>query len=366
MKIAFLFQRDSHFKAVHATALRVCKQYNCKADFIGINTDFSSDSMPNAIYINNHDLSILYKYDFVIACLGGYLLNIVIKYLSDTNVRVISLFPGIVSHYQLDAFISRLNADQVWLNSKADYLLYKKICKIFRVPNNSILYGMSWLDLDLKRQKQLAEKKNVAILFEQTEILNTVKKRRELAKTIMELVVANPNVLFKYKIRDNTKDLFFIELRENISQLDNVHILDELDKKTIVSASCFLSISSSALIEGLVYGVNSYIINKNLLDNFSQEFYKGSNLELNSLKLYLNNTQDLCLYWYDYRVSLPRRIVDLKCIMKKKKSLSTRQRGILAIRIMLIKLIILYPKMNFSILREKHIKVIQKSLEYIS
>jgi len=170
VKIAFVFKKDSHFKAVKSTALRICAQYNCEATFIGIDSEFiySQESL-SVIYIPKENLDSLSKYDYIIACLGGYLLNCIIAILKDTNTKVISIFPGIVSHYQLDAFISRLNADQVWLNSKADFELYDKICKLMKVDNNSVLYGMPWIDLELISESKLRNscKSGDVIFFEQ-------------------------------------------------------------------------------------------------------------------------------------------------------------------------------------------------------
>lgn len=367
MKIAFLFKRDSHLKAVKSTALRIGAQYKCEATFIGIDSEvLCSHESCSAIYIGKEDLSILSGYDYVIACLGGYLLNRTIAILKDTDTKVISIFPGIVSHYQLDAFISRLNADQVWLNSKADSDLYSKLCRLLKRPNNSILYGMSWLDLDKATNKSDSTiKSNKAIIFEQTEILSDSNSRKRFIKVLEKIIVLNPEVNFKYKIRDNSLDHYFLKLRKSLEQFRNVDVVCKLDHNDIAQASYYLSISSSALIEGIVYGKDSYIMDGYLLDSDSREFYSNSNIELKSLEL-KNVCMSMNQYWYNQRVSLPISNVNLLSVQKKNTSLVFKNRSYSSIRLMLLKLIFCYPKTASLFANKSKVVAIQKSLEYLS
>lgn len=367
MKIAFLFKRDSHFKAVKSTALRVCAQYKCEATFIGIDTEvLCSHESCTVIYISKDDLSILSKYDYVIACLGGYLLNRTVAILKDTDTKVISIFPGIVSHYQLDAFISRLNADQVWLNSKADFELYSKLCRLLKCPNNSILYGMSWLDLEqTKNRSAFAVESNAAIIFEQTEILSDSNSRKRFLKVLEEIIVLNPEINFKYKIRNNSLDHYFLQLRKNLDQFKNVDVVCELDQYDIAEASYYLSLSSSALIEGIVYGKSSYIMDEGLLDCDSREFYSDSNIELANLEL-RSACMSMNQYWYNQRVSLPIINVNLLSIHKKNIYVVFKSRSYSLIRWMLLKLTFCYPKTAYLFVNKPKIVAIQKSLEYLS
>ena len=367
MKIAFLFKRDSHFKAVKSTALRVCAQYKCEATFIGIDAEaLCSHESCSVIYIGEDDLSILSRYDYVIACLGGYLLNRTIAILKDTDTKVISIFPGIVSHYQLDAFISRLNADQVWLNSKADVELYSRICKLFKCTNNSVLYGMSWLDINNATNKSaFIIKSNKAIIFEQTEIFSDSNSKKRFLNVLKEIVVLNPEISFKYKIRNNSLDDYFLRLRKYLDQFENVDVVNELDHTDIAQASYYLSISSSALIEGIVYGKSSYIMDEGLLDTDSREFYSNSNIGLTSPEL-KNVCMSMNQYWYKQRVSLPIINVNLLSIHKKNISAVFKSRSYSLIRLMLLKLTFYYPKTAYLFVNKPKIVAIQKSLEYLS
>lgn len=367
MKVAFLFKRDSHFKAVKSTALRLCSQYNCEPTFIGIDSKyFPTDKVHSIVHIDIQDLTSLSKYNYVIACLGGYLLNHVITELRDTTTKVISIFPGIVSHYQLDAFISRLNADQVWLNSKADLTLYKKICKIFKINNNGILYGMSWLCLNSCNHTNLTliKREESAIFFEQTEIANNDSDKKKIVEAINKLVIANSSISFKYKIRDNTEDIYFLALRDYINKMTNVEVVTELSDSNISNAKYYLSISSSALIEGLIEGKKSFIIDYKLMDLDSREFYKGSNIHLKNYKI--PTSMQINPAWYDQRVGIPKQEVDLFSVGKNKIYVNSNQRSLSYIILKIIKLIPIYPKMAF-LLKSKHkILGFQKSLEYLS
>lgn len=369
MKIAYVFQKDSHFKAVHATALRLSQQYHSEPIFIGIQTTYVPKTSLNKEiprqYLDKNKLSSLAEYDFVVACLGGYLLNYVIRALASTETKVISIFPGIVSHYQLDAFISRLNSDQVWINSAADLKLYKTLCKIFKHPNNAILYGMSWVDLKKQLCLNSPSAHLHAIFFEQTEIFATSYSKQRLSKSLRHIIAANPNVLFKYKIRDNTVEPFFTQLREQLSQFENVEIVEHLREFEIAEATYYLSVSSSALIEGLIYGKQCFIIDAKLLDTDSKEFYKTSGLELKDFTLkvekdYKSNK------WFRERVSAPSQAVNIFSIQKKSSLLVVKTRSINNIRVLLCSLIFRRPSLSYIIFQKPRLKAIQKSLEYIS
>lgn len=368
MKIAFLFKRDSHFKAVKSTALRVCAQYKCEATFIGIDAEaLCSHESCSIIYIYENDLSILSRYDYVIACLGGYLLNRTIAILKDTDTKVISIFPGIVSHYQLDAFISRLNADQVWLNSRVDFDLYSIICQLYKRKNNGLLYGMSWIDnCLLSNTKKIVKNPYKAVFFEQTEILSNNNKRDRFLLRINEIINMNPDVFFKYKIRNNVEDLFFTEIRKNLNCLPNVDVVNTLSEKDILESLYYLSISSSALIEGFLLGKNSYIIDWNLLDNDSKEFFKYSEIALSSNKLSdekfsINNN------WLLKRVTVPVKAIDLKSIDKINVTdcSITQYRSHNYIRFTLLKLGLKYRFAFNLVFKREVVCSIQKALEYL-
>lgn len=365
MKIAFLFKRDSHFKAVQSTALRICAQYKCEATFIGIDAEvqYSHESC-SVIYIGKDDLSILSGYDYVIACLGGYLLNHVVRALYGTNVKIISVFPGIVSHYQLDAFISRLNVDQVWLNSKADLDLYRVICKVFRRPFNGILYGMSWLENNIQISYNLCQKDKTAIFFEQTEILSSHLKRIEFESCFKRIVGYNPNVLFKYKIRDNSDDFYFSKLRMELASIDNVVIVNKLSDTDIFDASYYLSISSSALIEGLVYGKSTFIIDYSLLNLESKEFFKDSKIILKDFDL--SHSRNVNVKWYNKRISTPLDKVDLNSFSKNSgfgKSYNMSRFNIIT---KLIMLSLLNFQFLLPIFSKTRLASVQKALDYIN
>ncbi|AWY19184.1 DUF6716 putative glycosyltransferase [Moraxella bovis] len=351
LKIGFVFQKDSHFKAVYYTALRM--QDN-KSDFQFFSID--SQYMPkDACYpINNiasDNFGVLVDYDYVICCLGGYLLNIVVGMLRDTDTKVISLFPGIVSHYQLDAFLSRLSADEVWLNSKADFELYDKICKILGVRNNGRLHGMPWL----KKEHYDDIGKNNIIFFEQTQILGTDIKKSLFIERIHKFISFHNDKKIFYKIRDNATDAFFLEFRMLIAKYDNVCVIDSID---CINADTYVSLSSSALINAIVNDKKAYLLDKNLLDMDSVEFYEHSGLFLDdNLKLdKLINRQ-----WLTDRVCYPLDIVitNIRKNQYWKPSIAKYTIYWLVLRLCLIDL--KYRKL----LNKKRLKAIKKSFEYI-
>ena len=367
MKIAFLFKRDSHFKAVKSTALRLCEQYKCEHTFIGIESEYlPNNEIYSITYIGKEDLTSLCKYDYVVACLGGYLLNKVISVLRDEDTKVISIFPGIVSHYQLDAFISRLNSDQVWLNSESDFELYDAICKLFGYTNNSLLYGMSWLNSDVKLSKKHSILKHEEVIFfEQTEILSNIQRKRQFFNLLEKIILLNPHLKFKYKIRNNATDNYFSKLRSRLNQFENVEVVEDLTCVDISQATYYLSLSSSALVEGIAYGKRSYLMDKSLLDSDSREFYKNSNIEMKGFVL-SNISEPINSDWCRQRISLPLIYVDLFSCYKNKNHIFFEKRSFNIIRLMIFRLSSSYLKMFHLIFNEPRLKSIQKSLEYLS
>lgn len=364
MKIAFIFKKDSHFKAVKATALRVCAQYKCEPTFIGIDSDYAADDqLSTVIYTNQKELKLLISYDYVIACLGGYLLNKVIASLRATNTKVISIFPGIVSHYQLDAFISRLNADQVWLNSKADFELYSKICKLMKVKNNGLLYGMPWIK-SKNFSLSLNDNNNEAIFFEQTTITPDLDSKRILRNTLIKIFNENKDISFKYKIRDNTSDSYFEDLRITVSKLENVDVINFLTDEEIGKSTYFLSISSSAIIEGLVYDKLCYLINNKLLDLDSLEFFKYSGLKLSG-SMVKNETASFNQKWFSCRVKKPLDKVCIFDINKLASLVNIKNKNIYKTKWFIIRLSLRKPTLFRVLSRKNRVIAIQKSFEYL-
>ncbi|WP_394209817.1 hypothetical protein [Psychrobacter piscatorii] len=365
MKIAFLFKKDSHLKAVKSTALRICAQYHCESTFIGIDSQcLCSHDSYSVIYIAKENLKVLSEYDYVIACLGGYLLNQTVAVLRDTNTKVVSIFPGIVSHYQLDAFLSRLNADQVWLNSKADFDLYNKICKILNCSNNSFLYGMPWINLELisKNNLDVSKRSGNAIFFEQTELFFSEEERVFFYRKLSSIFYRNQNLLFKYKTRRNTDSIYFENLRKNISRNINVKVVDELDELDILEADFYLSISSSAIVEGLIYGKYNFLVIKDLIDQESLEFFKNSNLFLKKEILdYKNVVND---FWFNLRVKSPEKTVDLLNI-KKKRSKRFFKKDLIVYYLLIVLSLFKKDLIRFLFNKEKK-SSIAKSIDYLN
>lgn len=367
MKLGFVFQRDSHLKAVQATALRMSAQFpDAQIQFYGIDSNPEILKGINALNINSKSLEQLSDCDYLICCLGGYLLNIVIAAFRHTHTKVISLFPGIVSHYQLDAFISRLHADQVWLNSKSDYLLYREICKVFQVENNGVCYGMGWLNLPTASKTDQLQSSNAirsVIFFEQIEILSNTKNQRLFSNLMLGLFQNHPNVSFFYKTRKHLASDFLENFRQQISLMHNVIVVDNLTHEQIDSADAYLSISSSALIEGLVMHKNVGLLDIRLMDKCAMEFYHGSNLFIkkNRMAFFAPNK-----VWEDQRIAPPKQDIDLDCIKKNQSWVPlTKKRRLASIMLYVLKLAVSHPKLIGLGFSKESLESIQKALEYL-
>lgn len=361
MKLGFVFQKDSHLKAVQATALRLSYQYqNAEIQFYALDSDIEIQiNQTDATNISTSELPLIQDCDYLICCLGGYLLNKVITQFAKSNTKVIALFPGIVSHYQLDAFISRFNADQVWLNCQADYDLYVKLCQVFGVKNNGILYGIAWF-FDKTACTHNYQKSNPStIFFEQTQIISNPAMAQTIEQKLIKFIQDQPNKLFIYKMRENIHSDYLVRMRQNIAQFNNVKMLSHLLDDDICQADTYLTVSSSAVIEGILLHKQCYLLDGSILTPDAQEVFGKSGLFLNKLDDTVKSQ------WISQRVHMPTNQVTLSGITKQVQSRFDK-RNVSKITLWLGLLMYYYPKLWNVIVSRSKLKAIQKALEYIS
>lgn len=357
MKIGFVFQRDSHLKAVHATALRLIIQYR-QADirFFGIeaDADVNIPGLFDGVKLSLAEADQLGDRDYLICCLGGYLLNKLIQKFQSTNVKIISIFPGIVSHYQIDAFITRFNADQIWLNCQDDYEYYAALCKTFKVKNNGVLYGASWF---ISKEYPKTHCEDKIVFFEQTQLELSDDLAEKMLAQLISFVQNNPDKLFLYKTRNNIQNQYLEMIRKNLVSLPNVELVDELSDVDICQASSYLSVSSSAIVEGLLLGKNCYLLSRSYLDQDTAEIFGRCGM-------FLDEPSSLNLGWFKGRICPPKNIADLENIKKNQLTqFSTRHLSSIVLR--LSKILLHYPKIWVVLLQKTKLKAIQKSLEYL-
>lgn len=357
MKFGFVFQKDSHYKAVQATAMRILRQYpTAQEQFFAIDAQFSDGNLPiNVLCLDIDDLDILSDCDFLFCCLGGYLLNKVIKRHQQTQTKIISLFPGVVSHYQLDAFISRFNADQVWLNCPADYELYTKLCQVFGVQNNGILYGASWFT-DVPYYGSTND--GNTIFFEQTQIIANIKTAKDIEKQLSNFIQQHPSKPFLYKMRQNAYNEHLMEIRQQLTKFVNVKVVDHLTINDISYADTYISVSSSAIIEGVLLSRQCWLLSKHHLNDDAKEIFKDSNIFLD-----LPN-QTMNLDWCKNRVYAPTNSIKLDTVTKQHQ-VHFNRRSLAHIVGYLLLIVCFYPKMFRLCFQKNKLKSIQKSLEYL-
>lgn len=338
--------------------MRVCQQYpKAQGQFFAVDAQFGDDDLPiDVLCVGIGELDVLGDCDFLFCCLGGYLLNKVIKYYQQTQTKIISLFPGVVSHYQLDAFISRFNADQVWLNCRADYELYTKLCQVFGVKNNGILYGASWF-IDIPSQQ--SHTNSSTIFFEQTQIITNSNTAQKIEMQLVKIIKNKPNKLFIYKFRQNIHNDFLVKMRQTLARFRNVQLLNTLDNEQIYQADTYLTVSSSAVIEGLLLGKRCYLLNINLLDLDSREIFINSGLFIDTGNDKPNQN------WLNKRVYKPLSNISLSGIHKN-HHINFTQRNYLIIAQKILRLSLVCPKILKISTNKQKIKSIQKSLEYLS
>lgn len=352
-----MFQKDSHFKAVQATAMRVCQQYpQANWQFFAIDAQLGYSNLPvDVLYINMGNLDILDDCDYLVCCLGGYLLNKVIRKFQHTSTKIISLFPGVVSHYQLEAFISRFNADQVWLNCSADFELYVTLCKVFGVKNNGVLYGASWF-IDIFSHQSQAN--SSIVFFEQTQVIDDIVTAKKVQQQLSDIIQKQPNKTFIYKMRHNVYNEYLAEIRQYVGSFKNAIVVDDLMMGDIACADTYISISSSAIVEGILLGKQCWLLSKSYLNSDAKEIFEDSHIFLD-----LPN-QTLNLNWVNDRICPPKLTFNVIDVIKQ-HSIHFEKRSLIHIVGWLSFVVWHYPKMWKLFFQQKKLKSIQKSLEYL-
>lgn len=359
MKLGFVFQKDSHLKAVQATALRLGRQYqDADVCFYSVNADIQIQQPDhlNIVHLNIQTLQMMQECDYLICCLGGYLLNKVVRQFTGTDTKIISLFPGVVSHYQLDAFISRFNADQVWLNCRADYEFYAKLCQVFGVRNNGVLYGASWFNELHCSSKHTTPS---TIFFEQTQVILDDKMAWQVQNQLTDIIQQTPTKPFIYKLRQNIHNNHLGQIRQALSTFNNVVMRDELSDDEICQADTYLSISSSAIFEGLLLGKQCYLLSQSYLDKDTKEIFGNSQIFLDKPNQSLNDD------WFDDRVCLPI-LHEIRHITKNQAFAHFSKRSFGRIAVWVMCMVAYYPKLWRIATIKGRDRAIQKSLEYVS
>ena len=241
------------------------------------------------------------------------------------------------------------------MNCPADKVFYTQLCCAFGVRDNGVLYGASWADESLP-SRQMVD--GSVIFFEQTQLIIDGVTADKVVTQLIGIIQSKPSRRFIYKTRNNIHNEHLLYIRKQVQALPNVVIAHELSQQDIAKASEYLSISSSAIIEGLLQGKQCYLLSDEYLDDDNREIFGGSGIFLDNLSSAVSQN------WLAERVHMPSEYVELQDI-EKQCSIRFPKRGIRVIVWRLMGMCLYYPKLCRIALDRVRLKAVWKSLEYL-
>lgn len=285
IRVFIIYRGFAHQKATKLIKNWFVTEFQCETVEISLN-----DNLDSVVQLTSAK-----KGDIIVMSCGGRDINNLFKKFNLKETITIALFPGILVNEQLDAFITRLSCSVVLLNSRKDELRYRKICKIFKVPFNGVLFGPAWFPpyIPQKFVSHDSKKKHV-IFFEQTMVPFSNKDRKFLADELWELARKNGNILFSIKERKAEYTIKQLSISHFLNQkkvLENLRSVSNEVGELLAIGDIFISISSSALVEALVLGKNVHVLNDFKHIKHYSGFFKSSGLEVSFRLLNLENSK---------------------------------------------------------------------------
>ena len=265
-EIYFLYANFAYKKTADAIAsrLKVCPEiWNVFLFKINSESDFFEFIKKNSL-----------ENKIIFFCCGGKLLNLCIDLLKKEDISCLkfSVFPGIVLRSQVDAFLTRVRADYVLMNSAADCDYYKKLCALMGLPFNGIEYGPSWIPRNT--DVHLSNNRKTAVFWEQFHVPASLNGKKKLLKYLICIANNNPDYSIYIKTRplENYKGQRLIELMNYVDEIPgNLKMLDVADERVSNDAAITIAISSSAIMNGIYRKQVIF-----LLKNFSSKKYSGN------------------------------------------------------------------------------------------
>jgi hypothetical protein len=232
--------------------------------------EFTNEYNYNLLNINQLNEIEFFNCDLMILSLGGKDINKVLQIKNLLNKRVLtaSIFAGIITEYQIEAFITRLNCDFVFLSSLKEKKIYSKVSKAFGYVDNSKITGVNWIENNFDKKdkniQSIIKKDDDIVFIEQIYIPTSLNDRIYLLRKLIN-ISKNLNKKLFIKLRNEyINDIFSLKniaIKNNLDK--NIVFLEEEISIILKKYDNFISISSSVAIEIIIKNKKIF-----LLDDF--------------------------------------------------------------------------------------------------
>lgn len=268
--IYFLYIHDSHYRAVQFLA-GYLSAHGHTVRMVDIGMHFTQNT--------SQPIEKLESGSVVITAIGGEKLRKIFSYLKSRDIKIVSLFPGIVHHSKLEDLLGKWFSDLVLVNSLKDKKIYSLFCKLHGLEDNSHLFGCSWVDF--KKQELWDSSENYFVFIEQLGVPKTADEAAHLLDQLDALAKRTEKKCV-IKLRGSEgmsapktggKSLEAVFDRRCYQ---NIFLSSEDIDKLLSKANFVVGVSSSALLQAILMKKPTFVISDFGRRNYYVDFFQGS------------------------------------------------------------------------------------------
>ncbi|MFT4303205.1 MAG: DUF6716 putative glycosyltransferase [Candidatus Woesearchaeota archaeon] len=330
--IVFLIECDSQLKWVKSVLKYFNhEEYNIKIGIIAEDNKFLitfKSDLYKVEYILDYKLFLRKNEDIDILFLllrGSLVRNIshIFKFKSKRPLLICSHVGIILRNIDID-LLNRCGVDILITNSKKAFNDMSYLSKKYHLKIKILITKIPFIETRKKKVNNIIK----TILFaEQSDIPETLDERNYLCEKLIELADRQPKCKILIKIRrkkneDNVhKTTYHLEdILKNKKIPKNLIItyspIQELIKKT----DLMITISSTAAIESIAYGVKTYIITDfGINTKYGTSYFKGSNIFSNLDNIFNSTNKNIPSEWLDENVCLKDNFNNIINVINKEK-----------------------------------------------
>lgn len=250
------------------------------------------------------DLSGISEVDVIVAATGGRLLNHMINTMNGSRRPIfISVFPGILVDEQLEALLTRVNADIVCMNSRKDFDRFSRICSALQIGSRGLLTGPLW-SMPSKISAPPLINPNRYHLFAEQDIIPNDQAVEKLSALLADLANRFPEDKFLIRghpktVEGGNKSRMALQ---NFPSNVSYHEGGFLDWNCIASV---ITISSSLAVTAVFNEVPTYIVTNFGSKNVHTSYFKGSGLLTRMEDINLSVPRELNREWCQQNIFFP-------------------------------------------------------------
>jgi len=303
---------DSHYKVLENIEDVFLKK-GWQTQYIYLNKDNKKDLVTNHKILNVKEIQSFFQDNIIITAIGGRYLN----YIKSSNpyATIVSLYPGIIVHQNIEDLITKSTSDILLLNSKKDMSIYNKIASSLGIKNNAIVYGVGWYKIVENTEKN---NKKDFLFIEQSDIPYTDDERKKLVEKLYLITINNDcHCYIKLRITSNIntspnkQSTSLDKIVKELNYDDKIKFVNKDLNLLIGTFQNIVGISTSALLEAIIAKKNVFVLNDFGDNKYFVDFFEDSGLVIGSSDVIFNKSLVLNKNWYNLNITNPTNSLEM-------------------------------------------------------